>query len=75
MCLYLMQLKINAIINVLHRLTLHVEDTDMQEFKGFKEESIMDSIQLHDKIHKLRISISLILGIGPFSILTHIFPV
>ena len=36
------------------------EDTDMQEFKGLKEEPIMDSIQLHGRIHKFRISINLI---------------
>lgn len=60
MYLYLMQLKINAIIMTYIGQHDTFEDTDMQEFKGLKEEPIMDSIQLHGRIHKFRISINLI---------------
>lgn len=46
------------------------KDTDMQAFKGLKEELPVGSIQLHGRIHKPKISISFILGIGLSLILT-----
>lgn len=47
----------------------------MLEFKRYKQGPIMNSIKLHSRIQKLRISFSLILGIGPFSKPAHVFSI